>query len=86
MSEAKNGMTSPVDTVVIAPEVLDLVRFLAETWTDIDKFVYEHCDGDSLMKYPVIQGTGNQIRLKRIGEQEYKKANLKKAIDWLLAQ
>ena len=44
-----------------------LVIFLAETWSEIDEFVYEHCDGDDLCKYPVIQGTRNQIDLRNIG-------------------
>jgi hypothetical protein len=68
----------------IPQEVLELVRFLAETWTDIDKFVYENCTGEQLMKYPVVQGTRNQINLKRIGEQPYSKESLHKAVAWML--
>lgn len=68
----------------IPQEVLELVRFLAETWTDIDKFVYENCTGEQLMKYPVVQGTHNQINLKRISEQPYNKESLHKAVAWML--
>jgi len=83
MSE-RSETNAEVDRVVIPDEVLDLVRFLAETWDDIDQFVYKHCDGEALMKYPVVQGTRNQIDLKRIGEQQYSKENLRKAVDWML--
>lgn len=68
----------------IPEEVLDLVRFLAQTWDSIDSFVYENCDGESLMKYPVIQGMRNQMNLREIGKQQYSKENLRKAVDWLL--
>jgi len=74
----------PLDLLVIPAEVLDLVRFLAETWVEVDRFVYKHCDGDALMEYPVVQGTRNQINLQRIGEQGYSKENIRKAVDWLL--
>ena len=67
----------------IPPEVLDLVRFLAATWVEIDKWAYRHCSGEALMKYPVIQGTMNQIRLHRIGEQPLNKANVGKAVAWM---
>lgn len=74
------------ERVVIAPEVLDVVRFLAETWVAIDEFVYKNCDGEALMHYPVVQGTRNQINLKKIGEQQYDPARLKAGVEWLLAQ
>ena len=47
-----------------------LVIFLANTWSQVDDFVYKHCDGDALMKYPVVQGTRNQMDLRTIGSQE----------------
>lgn len=72
--------------VVIAPEVLDVVRFLAETWAEVDAFVYKHCDGEALMHYPVVQGSRNQINLKKIGEQKYDPARLRSGVEWLLAQ
>ena len=77
---------SAVEPVVIAPEVLDVVRFLAETWAEVDAFVYKHCDGEALMHYPVVQGSRNQINLKKIGEQQYDPARLKAGVEWLLAQ
>ena len=81
-SEA-NETNVQVDRLVIPPEVLDLVRFMCATWADIDKWAYENMDGGALMKYPVIQGTRNQINLRRIGEQAYDTANIKKAVKWL---
>lgn len=68
----------------IPAEMLDLVRFLSETWDAIDQFVYQHCDGEALMKYPVIQGTRNQMDLRAIGKQPYEAKRLKKAAEWLL--
>ena len=68
----------------IPPEVLDLLRFMCETWNAIDKFVYENCDGDSLIKYPVIQGTSSQINLSKIGEQQYDKKNIAIAVEWMI--
>lgn len=67
-------------------QLKDLVRFLSETWVSIDKFVYKNCTGEQLMQYPVIQGTRNQVNLKRIGEQEYKTENLRKAVSLLLGK
>lgn len=68
----------------IPVELLDLVRFQAETWDAIDQFVYQHCDGEALMKYPVVQGTRNQMNLRAIGKQPYEAKRLKKAAEWLL--
>jgi len=44
-----------------------LIVFLAETWSEIDDFIYKNCDGETLCKYPVIQGTKNQLNLRTIG-------------------
>lgn len=74
------------ESQVIPAEILDLVRFLAETWVDIDKFVYANCDGDSLANYPIVQGTTNQINLTKIGNQKYSLENLREAINWMLKQ
>ena len=65
-------------------EVLDLVRFMCETWLKIDHWAYNNCDPELLIKYPVIQGTNNQLNLLRIGGQKYKKDNIKKAVDWMI--
>lgn len=66
-------------------EVLDLVRFLASLYNDIDKCVYEHGDSDLLMKYPVVQGTANQLKLKRIGEQEYSNKTIHTGVEFMLS-
>ena len=65
-------------------EIKDLVRFMCATWTDIDKFVYENCF--NLDKYPVIQGTKNQINLSRIGEQSFSNESLPRAVNQLLGK
>ena len=77
------GNGSDLEAVVIPQEVLDLLRFMCATWSEVDRFVYQHCDGDALMHYPVVQGMGNQIRLQRIGEQPHNTANIRKAVEWM---
>lgn len=74
--------TNNVDPVVIPHEVLDLVRFLCATWSEIDKWAYT--TGDAIMQYPVIQGTSNQIKLQRIGEQKHNIKNIPAAVKWML--
>lgn len=74
---------SPVQGDVIPPEILDLVRFMCATWVEIDRWAYSNCEGEALMHYPVVQGTGNQIRLQRIGEQPHDLKNVGKAVEWL---
>lgn len=73
----------PVEGDVIPPEVLDLLRFMCATWSAIDRFVYQHCDRDALVHYPVVQGMSNQMRLQRIGEQPHDTANIGKAVEWM---
>jgi len=70
--------------IEVPVEVLDLLRFMCETWVKIDEFVYPNCLNTN--KYPVIQGTANQIRLSRIAEQPYNAKDLCKAMDWMLEQ
>ena len=79
-----NGLANKNERLVIPPEVLDLVRFMCATWADIDKWAYENMSSDALAKYPVIQGTRNQINLQRIGEQDHTHANIDKAVKWLM--
>lgn len=68
----------------IPPEVLDLLIFMCNTWDVIDQFVYEHlAQEDAIEHYPVIQGTANQMALRRIGKLPYDKANLGKAVQWM---
>lgn len=73
-----------VEGGVMPPELLDLVRFLANTWTAIDEFVYENCDPEKMGKYPVVQGTRNQIDLINIGKQPYNTANIRAAVNYML--
>jgi hypothetical protein len=77
--------TSGVERLVIPHEVLDLIRFMCATWAEINDWAYDHCDGDALMKYPVIQGMGNQANLANIGKQAHNNQNIPKAVKWLLA-
>jgi len=74
------------ELVARVAELSDLCRFMCQTWTAIDKFVYENCDGDALMKYPVIQGTQNQFDLNKIGDQPFDRKNSKAGADYLLHQ
>lgn len=80
-----SGVTSsgPVQGDVIPQEVLDLVRFMCATWDKIDLFVFQNCEGDALMQYPVIQGISNHLRLRRIGQQPHDAANICKAVEWM---
>jgi len=80
----KNKPRDYINKQQIPDEILDLVRFLAETWHEIDKFVYENCDADALMNYPVIQGTSNQINIINVGKQAYDRSNISTAVKWLL--
>ncbi|MCB1719229.1 MAG: hypothetical protein KDK05_29190 [Candidatus Competibacteraceae bacterium] len=64
-------------------EMLDLVRFLARAWADADDFVYQHCSPDALAHYPVVQGTANQMAIRRIAAQPHDRANVAMAIKWL---
>lgn len=57
---------------------LALVRFLAKYQDDLNDLreqcmgmTPEECKDALIMRWPVIQGTSNQIALKRIGDQEY---------------
>jgi len=72
-----------IGTVNCVPvEVLDLLRFMCATWSEIDHWAYSDCD---IMKYPLIQGTKNQINLRKIGEQNHDNKKFAKAIEWVLA-
>ena len=79
-----NENAGAVQPLVIPSEVLDLVRFLSQTWVAIDGFVYNHCDSNALIKYPVIQGTRNQMNLRKISEQPYDAGKLRTAVEWML--
>ena len=70
----------------VPEEIVDLLRFMCETWSEIDTWAYKYCDGDALGRYPVIQGSRNQIDLKTIGQQDYNIKNIRNAVDWMLLQ
>lgn len=63
--------------------VSDLARFMCNTWTSIDSFVYKNCSAQALMQYPVIQGTSNQSKLQAIGAQPYNTANIRLGVQYL---
>jgi hypothetical protein len=69
--------------VIIPEEMLDLVRFMCETWSEIDNWAYETAPRNSIVHYPVIQGTENQMKIRSIGEQKYNTSNITKAVEWL---
>jgi len=57
---------------------LALVRFLARYQKDLNDprnqcidMTPEECKDALIMQWPVIQGTANQLALKRIGEMDY---------------
>lgn len=73
-------------TISVPVEVLDLLRFMCATWDDIDTWAHKSSSENSIGDYPQIQGTSNQINLKRIGEQEHSTDNLHKAVEWMRSQ
>lgn len=75
----------PAPQVAVPEAVLALVRFLAQTWAAVDRFVYENCDAAALMRYPVVQGTRNQFNLQAIGEQPFDPALLHAGVEFMLA-
>ena len=84
---------SAVKTVVMPQEMLDLVRWLAETTMDWHRrrhnalsFEGEECRNYLAMHFPTIQGTMNQINLEKIGEQDYDIKKVGKAVKWLLEE
>ena len=86
LQNEKPTVSNPVEAVVSVPvEVLDLMRFMCATWTDIDKWAHKNMTAESIGDYPQIQGTSNQINLQRIGEQKYSAKNLNKAVEWMKA-
>lgn len=68
---------------------LDLLRFMCNTWSVIDAWAYSHVAmsrEDAMAHYPVIQGTGNQIRLHRLGQQPYDLEKLHAVVPKLLEE
>lgn len=74
---------------VIPREVLDLVRFLAQTWNLLEKTRFEAIKQENvkdflILHWPVVQGTTNQLNLEKIGKQKYDSKKLHKAVEWML--
>ena len=87
-NESKAKSSSAMD--IIPCEILDLVRFLAKYVMDLHKLKYEVYKTKNvellIEKFPILQGTKNQLNMVKIGEQEYDKKNLPHAIKWMLNQ
>lgn len=73
-------------------QLLALVRFLAKYQSDLNELrdrcigmTPEDCKDALIMRWPVIQGTENQIALKRIGELNYDTKLVAKAVNALRA-
>jgi len=69
----------------IPEEIVDLVRFLADSWCQVDRWARTYMTIDSLGDYPVIQGTKNQIDILKIAGQSYESENVRRAVDWILS-
>ena len=79
-------VSGQIEHVVSVPvEVLDLLRFMCATWTDVDKWAHKNMTVGAFGNYPQIQGASNQINLQRIGEQEHSTNDLHKAVEWMKA-
>ena len=72
---------------VIPPEILDLVKFLAKYVMDLHELqleVYKTNNIDLLInKFPILQGTNNQIKMKNIGKQKYNPDKLRDGFNTL---
>ena len=74
------------------PALLALVRFLAKYQDDLNDLrnqcigmTPEECKDALIMRWPVVQGTANQIALKRIGELAYDTKLVAEAVNALRA-
>ncbi|MEE8327372.1 MAG: hypothetical protein V3R32_01075, partial [Nitrosomonadaceae bacterium] len=71
--------------LVIPDEAKDLIRFLAYAWSGADSFVWENATAiAAISEYPMVQGTPNQLRLKKIGEQKINYDNVAIAVEAML--
>jgi len=70
----------------IPPEVLDLTRFMCQTWSALQDFFYQQAkDGNlDVGSWPQVQGTRNQLNLTRIGEQPFDTKKLAVAVAWMM--
>jgi hypothetical protein len=79
----REGIAAPDGYAIVPIAVLDLTRFMCATWNEIDKWAYT-VGGEAIMTYPVIQGSSNQISLRKIGEQTIENKNIPVAVKWML--
>lgn len=69
----------------IPVEILSLVRFMCQTWHDVDSWVMsEILPLDAIGQYPVIQGSRNRRDLAAIAKQPFSNKDLRIAVDWML--
>jgi hypothetical protein len=65
-------------------DLLHLIRFMCQTWAMIDEWAMETATMDTIGTYPLVQGTSNQISLRKIGSQPFDKTRLQRAIKYML--
>ena len=65
-------------------EIMELVRWLAGAYWDVYDAMMEH-DPATLIHFPLIQGTRQQIKLRKIGNQECDITAVPAAVEWMLA-
>lgn len=76
---------------VDSSDLLALVVFLAKHHDELEALRYslyamtpEECKDAVVMKWPIVQGTRNQINLKRIGEMDYDSKAVGRAVTAIL--
>ena len=69
----------------------NLVIFLAKCWAESEdvrmaamSLPPDECKEFLIMKWPMVQGTSNQIKLKRISEMQYDGAQLHAEVNEIL--
>lgn len=85
-------MEKKIENNIFPSEVLDLVSFLASGYMNAHDVLFKALEFEEaekiknhiILKFPMLQGTKNQISLRNIGKREYRKENLSFAVDWLL--
>lgn len=66
--------------------LLDLIRFMCNVWHKTNDWAINKVGIDILMSYPMVQGTANQMALRKIAMQPYNTENIREAVDWMIAQ
>lgn len=65
------------------PDDIHLLRLVCEIWNDVDKWAYKHAGVHAIAKYPVVQGTTNQMTLRNLGAMPYAPSAVKRSLDML---